>query len=267
MFWYWLITSKCFRGKTSWYSKYWFVSASTINTPTLSLQGSVDQKYENESIQVIKSISNIIKDVLNKEKDTQGKSDYENIVEKIQNQVPKDVKIKTPQIDNSELKKKITETVGILLTDEEIESIVLLRNVTASNGKSIPPDELENPPNTDNDTATTTIVTTTATTATTINIINTTTTTNTITTNIVTSNDITPFIKTEAFDSETTTGRSENVEEGDTTISPSTFLGQALLPGLSIVSTSDSSDSKTAINPSYEASSKGIKHAHYIWDL
>ena len=95
------------------------------------------QKYENESIQVIKSISSIIKDVINQEKDTQGKSDFDNIVQKIKNQVPKDVKLSTPQIDNSELLAKITETVGNLLTDEEIESIVLLRNTTVNNVNSL----------------------------------------------------------------------------------------------------------------------------------
>ena len=94
------------------------------------------QKYENESIQVIKSISSIIKDVINQEKDTQAKSDFDNIVQKIKNQVPKDVKLSTPQIDNSELLAKITETVGNILTDEEIESIVLLRNTTAATGNS-----------------------------------------------------------------------------------------------------------------------------------
>ena len=73
---------------------------------------------------MIKSISSIIKDVLNKEKETQGKSDFDNIVQKIKNQVPKDVKIKTPQIDNSELQKKITETVGNILTDDEIEKMM-----------------------------------------------------------------------------------------------------------------------------------------------
>ena len=122
-------------------SKYYFVSAPTINTtPTLVVPQIIDQrpqqKYENESIQVIKSISSIIKDVINQEKDTQAKSDFDNIVQKIKNQVPKDVKLSTPQIDNSELLAKITETVGNILTDEEIESIVLLRNNTATTGTS-----------------------------------------------------------------------------------------------------------------------------------
>ena len=122
-------------------SKYYFVSAPTINTtPTLVVPQIIDQrpqqKYENESIQVIKSISSIIKDVINQEKDTQGKSDFDNIVQKIKNQVPKDVKLSTPQIDNSELLAKITETVGNILTDEEIESIVLLRNNTTTTGTS-----------------------------------------------------------------------------------------------------------------------------------
>ena len=131
-----------------WGSKYYyFVSAQIINTtPTLLVPEIIDerpkQKYENESIQVIKSISSIIKDVINQEKDTQGKSDFDNIVQKIQNQVPKDVKLSTPQIDNSELLAKITETVGNLLTDEEIESIVLLRNTTVNNENSPSQDEL-----------------------------------------------------------------------------------------------------------------------------
>ena len=183
---------------------------------------------------MIKSISSIIKDVLNKEKETQGKSDFDNIVQKIKNQVPKDVKIKTPQIDNSELQKKITETVGNILTDDEIESIVLLRNVTGITGKTGPQSDLE-------------------------------------VQNSITDFDLIPSVteavETEILEIELTEATKQNVQvDGfieETTII-STTEGEALLPNLSTVQTTDKN---TAINQSYEASSIGIKDVHYILDL
>ena len=221
------------------------VSAPTIITiPTLTVPQIIDQrqeeKYENESIEVIKSISSIIKDVLNKEKDTKAKSDFDNIVQKIQNKVPTDVKIKTPQIDNSELQKKITETVGNILTDDEIESIVLLRNVTALNGKTRPRDEEKS-----------------------------------ITTSPSTTGreeedfqiSVTVETVTEVFEIESTAATEQNVQ-GDEFMRETTIkatVGEALLPNLSIVR--NTSDKNTAINQSYEVSSKGIRNVNYICDL
>ena len=68
-----------------------------------------------------------------------SKNNLENIVETIKDKVPIAVKIKTSEVDDQELQNKIKETVGKILTDEEINSIVQLRNISSVNGKSITP--------------------------------------------------------------------------------------------------------------------------------
>ena len=68
-----------------------------------------------------------------------SKNNLENIVETIKDKVPNAVKIKTSEVDDQELQNKIKETVGKILTDEEINSIVQLRNISSVNGKSITP--------------------------------------------------------------------------------------------------------------------------------
>jgi len=99
--------------------------------------------FQNESIQVINevknTISSVIKDVLSKEKLNSTKTDIDNLVQKIRDNVPDDVKIKTSIVDDEELQSRIKETVGKILTDEEISSIVQLRNISNVNGKSISP--------------------------------------------------------------------------------------------------------------------------------
>ena len=99
--------------------------------------------FQNESIQVINevknTISSVIKDVLSKEKLNDTKTDINNLVQKIRDNVPDDVKIKTSIVDDEELQNRIKETVGKILTDEEISSIVQLRNISNVNGKSISP--------------------------------------------------------------------------------------------------------------------------------
>merc|ERR1712079_5117 len=67
------------------------------------------------------------------EKNTQSRNDLENIVQKIRNNVPNDVKLKTSMIDDEELQTRIKETVGKILTNEEINSIVRLRNISDIN--------------------------------------------------------------------------------------------------------------------------------------
>ena len=79
------------------------------------------------------TITSVIKDVLSEEKNTQSRNDLENIVQKIRNNVPNDVKLKTSMIDDEELQTRIKETVGKILTNEEISSIVRLRNISDIN--------------------------------------------------------------------------------------------------------------------------------------
>ena len=98
-----------------------------------------DNNFENESIQVINEVKNtiasIIKDVISQEKsddEREKESNIDKIVEKIKEKVPDEVKIKTSQVDEKELQDKIKETVGKILTDDEINSIVELRNISRS---------------------------------------------------------------------------------------------------------------------------------------
>ena len=104
---------------------------------TLSTTTTTTQNYEDESNQVINEVKNtitsVIKDVLSEEKNTQSRNDLENIVQKIRNNVPNDVKLKTSMIDDEELQTRIKETVGKILTNEEISSIVRLRNISDIN--------------------------------------------------------------------------------------------------------------------------------------
>ena len=92
-----------------------------------------DNNFQNESIQVINEVKNtiasIIKDVISQEKsddEREKESNIDKIVEKIKEKVPDEVKIKTSQVDEKELQDKIKETVGKILTDDEINSIVEL---------------------------------------------------------------------------------------------------------------------------------------------
>ena len=85
------------------------------------------------------TISSVIKDVLSQKNTDESKNNLENIVAIIKEKVPNDVKIKTSEVDDQELQNKIKETVGKILTDEEINSIVQLRNISSVNGKSITP--------------------------------------------------------------------------------------------------------------------------------
>ena len=83
------------------------------------------------------TISSVIKDVIRQEHNNESKTDIDNLVQKIRDNVPDDVKLKTSIVENDELQSKIKETVGKILTDEEISSIVQLRNISNVNGKSI----------------------------------------------------------------------------------------------------------------------------------
>ena len=77
--------------------------------------------------------------MLSQKSTDESKNNLENIVETIKDKVPNAVKIKTSEVDDQELQNKIKETVGKILTDEEINSIVQLRNISSVNGKSITP--------------------------------------------------------------------------------------------------------------------------------
>ena len=77
--------------------------------------------------------------MLSQKSTDESKNNLENIVETIKDKVPIAVKIKTSEVDDQELQNKIKETVGKILTDEEINSIVQLRNISSVNGKSITP--------------------------------------------------------------------------------------------------------------------------------
>ena len=93
--------------------------------------------FESESNKVINEVKNtisgIIKDVLSsRDKTNVEENNFDNIVQKIREKVPTDVKIKTGQVDEKELQDRIKETVGKILTEEEIKSVVQLRNITGA---------------------------------------------------------------------------------------------------------------------------------------
>ena len=93
--------------------------------------------FESESNKVINEVKNtisgIIKDVLSsRDKTNLTENNFDNIVQKIREKVPTDVKIKTGQVDEKELQDRIKETVGKILTEEEIKSVVQLRNITGA---------------------------------------------------------------------------------------------------------------------------------------
>ena len=93
--------------------------------------------FESESNKVINEVKNtisgIIKDVLSSQDKTNvTENNFDNIVQRIREKVPTDVKIKTGQVDEKELQDRIKETVGKILTEEEIKSVVQLRNITGA---------------------------------------------------------------------------------------------------------------------------------------
>ena len=95
------------------------------------------EDFENESNKVINEVKNtisgIIKDVLSaREKSNGTENNFEDIVQKIREKVPTDVKIKTSQVDEKELQDRIKETVGKILTEDEIKSVVQLRNISSA---------------------------------------------------------------------------------------------------------------------------------------
>ena len=106
-----------------------------------------DNDFQNESIQVINEVKNtiasIIKDVISQEKEDSDEKrreedkNIELIVQKIKEKVPDEVKIKTTKVDEKELQDKIKETVGKILTDDEINSIVQLRNISRVEPESV----------------------------------------------------------------------------------------------------------------------------------
>jgi len=103
------------------------------------------EDFEQESNQVINEVKNtisgIIKDVLSaQDKSDVTADDFDNIVKEIKEKVPTDVKLKTTQIDERELQEKIKETVGKILTEEEIKSVVLLRNITSTENSALETD-------------------------------------------------------------------------------------------------------------------------------
>jgi hypothetical protein len=54
----------------------------------------------------------------------------EDIVKLIKDSIPSDIAMKSLKVNEKELQSKIRETVGELLTDKEIQSVVRLRNNT-----------------------------------------------------------------------------------------------------------------------------------------
>ena len=111
-----------------------------FDIPNPTIQQSTDielEDFENESNKVINEVKNtisgIIKDVLSSQNNTDvTENNLDNIVQEIREKVPADVRIKTGQVDEKELQDKIKETVGKILTEEEIKSVVQLRNISSA---------------------------------------------------------------------------------------------------------------------------------------
>jgi hypothetical protein len=94
-------------------------------------------EYENESAKVIEevknTISSIIKEVVASNQNSTNNSSLEDIVKLIKDSIPSDIAIKSLKVNEKELQSKIRETVGELLTEKEIQSVVRLRNNTKNN--------------------------------------------------------------------------------------------------------------------------------------
>jgi hypothetical protein len=93
--------------------------------------------YENESSKVIEEVKNtisgIIKEVVASNENSAQNSSFEDIVKLIKDSIPSDIAIKSLKVNEKELQSKIRETVGEILTDKEIQSVVRLRNNTKQN--------------------------------------------------------------------------------------------------------------------------------------
>eukprot|EP00092_Neocalanus_flemingeri_P053981 GFUD01063549.1.p1 GENE.GFUD01063549.1~~GFUD01063549.1.p1 ORF type:complete len:710 (+),score=164.27 GFUD01063549.1:729-2858(+) len=129
-----------------------FISASIMPTenkifkiPKPTVQQSTEPEFENfesESSKVINEVKNtisgIIKDVLSAQEKSNGtRNNFDDIVQKIREKVPTDVKIKSSQVNEKELQDKIKETVGKILTEDEIKSVVQLRNISSADNTAL----------------------------------------------------------------------------------------------------------------------------------
>ena len=102
-----------------------YIPSTTLSTEEFELESS---KIINE---VQNTISGVIKNVLAAKQNETGDntSDLDDVIQAINAAIPSDIVIKTLEVINDkELKEKIKETVGELLTEKEIESVVNLRN-------------------------------------------------------------------------------------------------------------------------------------------
>ena len=97
--------------------------------------------YENESAKVIEEVKNtisgIIKEVVASNQNSSKNSSFEDIVKLIKDSIPSDIAIKSLKVNEKELQSKIRETVGEILTDREIQSVVRLRNNTKQNSEHV----------------------------------------------------------------------------------------------------------------------------------
>ena len=92
------------------------------------------EQFEAESSKIINEVQNtisgIIKNVVASKQNETQEQNLDDIVRQINEAIPSEIALKALEVDETELKSKIKETVGELLTDREIESVVRLRNKT-----------------------------------------------------------------------------------------------------------------------------------------
>ena len=104
-------------------------SSTSTSTTTIS-----PQEFEKESTRIINEVQNtisgIIKNVVASKQNESKEQNLDDVIRLINEAIPEDVALKALKVDEKELKNKIVETVGGILTNQEIERVVRLRNRT-----------------------------------------------------------------------------------------------------------------------------------------